>query len=108
MISIFISLHNSISDSKIQHYSYITSTTSLALGILTGAIVLFSEVYYANLRLKVYQKRRKQRLEEKFYDNEAISLDEKGIFLFFEIICYVSLSVALISLTVYSIVSDIY
>ncbi len=106
MISVLTALHPNKSETKIEHYFYSITMSLIALGILTGTIVLFSEIHIAEKKRKSYSDRLQERNVEQADYGEVIYLDTPKIYKFLEIVCYASFSASLLSLVLYAVIKD--
>lgn len=98
---ILISLKSDKAESQIQHIFFIIAMSSLAYGILSGVLVLYSEIHVIN---KVKKHKGKNIL--KMLDDEKIDFFEyigpNKIFKCIEWTCFIGFTIAIISLVIYS------
>lgn len=108
-LAILVSLKTKKSDNLLQHNLYVTVISTIALGILSGIIVLFSDIIMMNAVLKLKKKQIRESLKEENYSNypKFDYINRPKLFSFIEYVCYISFIISLISLICYAVVTDI-
>lgn len=104
-LGIIVSLKSDKSENLLQHQFFVFTISSLAIGILCGAIVLYSEIYLLNQ----YRKMRGEYLLKVINDENTIdvqAINRPRIFDIFEITCFGFLTTSMITLVIYSSLSD--
>lgn len=108
LIGILVSLKPDEFDARIDAIWFVTTISILAIGMLSGAILLYSEIHI----LDKYQQKKKEYLK-KLIDNENTKIELEWISLpkiynVIEIICFTSYIGSLLGLVIYSIISSLY
>jgi Na+/melibiose symporter-like transporter len=106
LISILVSLHSKTSNTHTEHIAYIMTIGGLALGILSGSILLFSEVHNVIRCKKEYSEQLSKMIREKSQTSIIVNVKTAKIFVFFEWLSYICFVISLCSLVYYSILSD--
>ena len=105
LVAILIALHKESSSSCAEHWAFSVTIGLLALGILCGSIALYTEVQsHRSLGLAVLKQLRGYRAGEKQAPGVVSNLPK--VFGVAQYACYVSLSLALVSLVVYAVIID--
>lgn len=107
LLGIIISLKVDKSENIYQQTFFIITILSLALGILCGAILLYSEMHVLD---KIRRKKEKYLLKVLDGTSENFELDMIGRSFFYDVIaffCFSSYIISLISLVLYAIFIDI-
>lgn len=81
---------------------YIVGVVSLALGVLTLSMSLYSQIYYMQEKIRLFSKEAKKALEENRLPSDIMVAKVK-LFSVFEIVGYICFSCSLLSLCVYMI-----
>jgi hypothetical protein len=105
ILGILISLKTEKTKSVEEHYIFIFTITSIGLGILSGLIVLFSEVTLFSL----FESKKKEQILQ-LLDGKDHIIDYVGIpriYTFLKYFCFFSFFCSLISLITFAILSDI-
>jgi hypothetical protein len=105
ILGILISLKTEKTKSVEEHYIFIFTITSIGLGILSGLIVLFSEVTLFSL----FESKKKEQILQ-LLDGKDHLIDYVGIpriYTFLKYFCFFSFFCSLISLIIFAILSDI-
>jgi len=107
LIGILVSLKPDEFNARIDAIWFVITISILALGILSGAILLYSEIHI----LDKYQQKKKEYLQ-KLIDNEHTKIElewisRPKIYNFIEVICFSSYIGSLICLVIYSIISSL-
>lgn len=104
-LGIIVSLKSGKSVDLLQHIFFIITISSLVIGILFGVIVLYSEIYLLNQKRKLSQ----ENLNRVISDKEKIKLqaiNRPKIFDISEYCCFAFLILSLVTLVIYSSLSD--
>jgi hypothetical protein len=104
ILGILISLKTEKTKSIEEHYIFISTITSIGLGILSGLIVLFSEVTLFSLFESKKKKQILQLLDGKEHVIDYVKIPK--IYTFLKYFCFLSFSCSLILLIIFAILSD--
>lgn len=106
LIGILVSLKSGKSETTFGHYAFVITIITLGLGILSGSFLLYSEISNLDKARKLYANKLIE-LMKGIKDPISIgTVDTSRVFKVAEIVCYVSFIGAVISLTIYAILSD--
>ena len=103
-LGIIVSLKSDKQQNSYQHIFFVIAVGSLAVGILTGIIVLYSEIHV----ISKVKKRKAENILKMVNDEKTPMVEWIGRNIFFQVIeylCFISFSMSLISLVIYSSVT---
>ena len=105
ILGILISLKTEKTKSTEEHYIFIFTITSIGLGILSGLILLFSEVTVFSL----FESKKKEQILQLLDGKERVidSVNIPKIYTFLKYFCFFSFFFSLILLIMFAILSDI-
>ena len=105
ILGILISLKTEKTKSTEEHYIFIFTITSIGLGILSGLILLFSEVTVFSL----FESKKKEQILQLLDGKERVidSVKIPKIYTFLKYFCFFSFFCSLILLIMFAILSDI-
>jgi hypothetical protein len=105
LLAVLVSLKTTKSANELEHYLYVCSIGFIGLGILLGVIILFSDIKVANLSIS----KKKEQLESLLdgSNKEFDFINRPKIYKYLEYICFSCFTLALISLVIYAIITDI-
>ncbi|MBL7893826.1 MAG: hypothetical protein JNK50_00940 [Bacteroidia bacterium] len=106
LIGILISLHNTKSNSALQHYFYSFSIGFIGLGILCCSIALYGEVHILNKLKNKLSGNLNEEIKTGVNPNSITGIKRDKKYDYCENICYYSFSFGIISLTIYAILID--
>jgi hypothetical protein len=99
--AVIVSLKSNNKQNSLQHFFFIIALSALALGIITGIIILYGEIHLiAKVKKKYFQNIVKMLDDEKVDKFESISINR--FFRIVEYACFTFLIVSLLSLVLYS------
>lgn len=104
ILGILISLKTEKTKSTEEHYIFIFTITSIGLGILSGLILLFSEVTVFSL----FESKKKEQILQLLDGKERVidSVKIPKIYTFLKYFCFFSFFCSLILLIIFAILSD--
>ena len=104
ILGILISLKTEKTKSTEEHYIFIFTITSIGLGILSGLILLFSEVTVFSL----FESKKKEQILQLLDGKERVidSVKIPKIYTFLKYFCFFSFFFFLILLIIFAILSD--
>lgn len=105
LLAVLISLKTKKSESILEHNLFISTIISIALGILSGVIVLFSDIKVLSLFESSKKKQISQLLDGKNYAIDHIAFPK--IYNYLKYICFLSFFISLVCLIYYAILSDL-
>ena len=105
ILGILISLKTEKTKSTEEHYIFVFTITSIGLGILSGLILLFSEVTVFSL----FESKKKEQILQLLDGKERVidSVKIPKIYTFLKYFCFFSFFCSLILLIMFAILSDI-
>jgi hypothetical protein len=103
LIGILVSLKSNTSNNTCETIAFITSICSLGIGILTGSVSLYGEIDSLDKARKLYANRLIEIMKGKTYDVPFDTIDKRPIYRIMELICFISLFIAMISLITYGV-----
>ena len=105
ILGILISLKTEKTKSTEEHYIFVFTITSIGLGILSGLILLFSEVTVFSL----FESKKKEQILQLLEGKERVidSVKIPKIYTFLKYFCFFSFFCSLILLIMFAILSDI-
>jgi membrane-associated HD superfamily phosphohydrolase len=106
LIGILVSLKSNKSESSLEHIAFIVTIISLAMGILTGSIVLYSEIKNLETGKKLYIEQMRKIAEGQPNLSPIVTFNTSSMFRRFEYLCFGFLIFSLIGLMVYAILID--
>jgi|GEM_PF-3152092 len=101
LFGIIISFKGDKEISQIKHIFFIISISTLALGIISGIVVLYSEIHVMIKIKKIKGENILKMLNDDKVEKIAV-VDRNKIYKYLEKICIVSFALAIISLVIYS------
>ncbi len=104
ILGILISLKTEKTKSTEEHYIFVFTITSIGLGILSGLILLFSEVTVFSL----FESKKKEQILQLLDGKERVidSVKIPKIYTFLKYFCFFSFFCSLILLIIFAILSD--
>ncbi|WP_417619836.1 hypothetical protein [Oceanihabitans sediminis] len=106
LIGILVSLKPEEFNADIDAFWFVITISILAFGILSGAILLYSEIHISDK----YRKKKQEYLQKLIDNNHAkIELEwisRPKIYNFIEFFCFSSYALSLVCLVIYSIISS--
>lgn len=106
LLSVLIGLHQNKSQNDYERIIFAITISTLAFGILTGSILLFSEVDTLIRLQKAYAKQLIRQRDEGIQVDKLVSVPNGKFFSFLEKICYSSFIISIVSLVFYAIQLD--
>ena len=105
ILGILISLKTEKTKSTEEHYIFVFTITSIGLGILSGLILLFSDVTVFSL----FESKKKEQILQLLDGKERVidSVKIPKIYTFLKYFCFFSFFCSLILLIMFAILSDI-
>lgn len=108
LFGILIALRGGSSITPAQNTVFAVAISVLALGILCGAIALYSHVYLARSLYVQYKEAVEEQLRQRAEHAAPVVVNPPRIFSVFEIAAYVSLCLSVLGLCVYAVLISIY
>lgn len=106
LIGILVSLHTNKSTTTCEHYSFVITIATLGLGILSGSVLLYSEIHKLDIARKLFVDQLQKILKGDNTGLPIATVETHIIFRISEVICYSSFSLSIISLITYAILND--
>ncbi len=104
LFGILISLKKTENNQCI-HNIHSLSLLMIAIGLISGGIVLFSDVWFSRRLVKRLKEALQKQIDEKTDKYEPFLIKTPKIFSICEIICYISFALAIICLLIYSFIT---
>jgi hypothetical protein len=105
LLAVLISLKTKKSESILEHYLFIFTIIFIALGILSGVIVLFSDIKVLSLFESKKKEQISQLLDGKNYAIDHVTFPK--FYRYLKYFCMISFFMSLILLICYAILSDL-
>ena len=106
LIGILVSLKSGKSATTCDHYAFVITIILLGLGILSGSLLLYSEISNLDKARKLYADKLIELMKGTKDSISIGTVDTSRVYKAAEIVCYVSFIGSIISLIIYAILSD--
>ena len=106
LIGILVSLHINKSTSPCEHYTFVITIVTLGLGILSGSVLLYSEIHKLDIARKLFADQLQKLLKGDNTGLPIATVDTHIVFRISEVICYASFCLSIVSLITYATLID--
>lgn len=106
LLAILVSLKTEKSANILEHYLFITTVCSIGIGVFAGVLSLYSYVVIHNRTIKLKTLQVLDVLDDR-PTNTVERINRPKFYDYIEYICFISLTIGLITFIAYGIISDI-